>query len=387
MPDLEISKAQRNTRNAQNQNAKRSRSPVDQGRGGLGGRSARSGSGDHYSGRQNGREDRRGGRDDYRPARSPSPRGIYSGRDGYGRDSAYDSRDRRRSRSRSPPYGHRDHMRYRERSPSPRSREAREDAELQLPRRSAHNIPDVQILLLEEVDRNFVAWVENELRSRGVKSEAIFISARLPLEAVIRRQILEGVHAVSLLTLRSQSASKIPLQVFDRQAGAANVRFDEYQDLEPRIAAELVNRAKQTSARPEPTYSHPQYQQHYQPPPQNNPALPDLTSLVGSLDNNALQQLLGTLGAAAPPQQNIPAAAANPSIDLAGILGSIRGAQQAQAPPGQPLQSSYQQPPAALYTQQVAAGSYQNPSVHSGQAPQSAQQVQDIMAQLAQFSQ
>lgn len=89
---------------------------------------------------------------------------------------------------------------------------------------------------MQELDRGFVSWVEGEFRARGVKVETMFLSPRLPLDAVIRRQILEGVHAVSQLDMRSQNSSKIPLQVFDRQGGANNVRFDEYRDLDPRIA-------------------------------------------------------------------------------------------------------------------------------------------------------
>lgn len=91
-------------------------------------------------------------RDDYRPPpRSPSPRPFR--REGYrSRDRTperYDRRDRRRSRS-PPPFG-RD-RRYR--SPSPRGRGIYDgEADLPVPRRSARDVPDVQILVLEEVDR------------------------------------------------------------------------------------------------------------------------------------------------------------------------------------------------------------------------------------------
>lgn len=44
--------------------------------------------------------------------------------------------------------------------------------------------------------------------------------------AVVRRQIIEGVHAVSRVTRASQQTGKIPLQVFDRRGGTDNVRFE-----------------------------------------------------------------------------------------------------------------------------------------------------------------
>ncbi|KAH8661461.1 hypothetical protein BGZ60DRAFT_471435 [Tricladium varicosporioides] len=416
---LEISKPQKNSRNAQaNAPPVRNRTP-EYNRGGgqtdRGGRQqgGRMPPGDRYDGRSNVRNDEYGRplriRDDYRPVRSPTPPRAFRGRDEYmprGRDQ-YDGRDRRRSRSRSPYSSTRDNARYRERSPSPRSRQATEDESLPIPRRSPQNIPDVQIILMDQLDKGFVDWVESEFHRRSLKTDVIFLSPRLPLQAVIRRQILEGVHAVSQVTMRSQSSSKIPLQVFDRQGGIDNVRFDEYQDLEPRIAAELVLRAKQTPVQPQvsqvPQYTQPQYQvpQAYQPPapapapaPISAPvqAAPNLANLVGQLDNASLQKLLGTLSA--PQQQNPPVVAANPVIDLAGLLGGLQ--------PQQPQQNGYTQNNG--YTQPLPADPYaglaNNPALASllgGHAippapqtqpqQQSAQQVQNIMAQLAKFRQ
>ena len=158
--DLEISKPQKNSRNAvatvagDNLRAgygRRSRSP-DFGRG-----AAPRGSGQRSSGDRIERgvpfsdfrdEPRR--RDDYRPRRSPSPRG-FRGRDEYrgGRDR---SPERvfysRPSRSRSP-YG----WNGGNRSRSPRGREYDEDADLPLLRRDPRDVPDVQLILIEEVDR------------------------------------------------------------------------------------------------------------------------------------------------------------------------------------------------------------------------------------------
>lgn len=327
------------------------------------------------------------GRDDYRPGRSPSPRGNYRGRDDYissrSRD-YYDGRDRRRSRSRSP-YGRRDSGRYRERSLTPRLRDSDEDADLQIPRRKGRDVPDVQIILIDELDRAFVGWVEGELRARGIKSDVMLLSQRLYLTAVIRRQILEGVLAVTQLTRRSQDSAKIPLQVFDRKGGANNVRFDEYQDLEPKIAAELVLRAKQAQAAVPPAYGQPQFMATpYQQTPAT-PSAPNLAGLVGQLDNSALQKLLGTLNTTAAPSQNVPS---NTGIDLAGILEGLTR----QQPPQQGLYQPPSQPPNNAYTN---VNSNENLASLLGNAitaqaqpqQQSAQQVQNIMAQLAKFRQ
>ncbi|RAL64735.1 hypothetical protein DID88_001766 [Monilinia fructigena] len=317
--------------------------------------------------------------DGYRPGRSPSPSRGYRGRDEHRstRNSAsYDSRDRRRSRS---PFSGAQRGGYRDRSPSPRTREANEDGTLQIPRREPPMVPDVQIILMAELDRGFVSWVEGELRGRGVKTEVMFLSPRLPLQAVVRRQILEGVIAVSQLDVRSQNASKIPLQVFDRSGGInAAVRFDEYQDLEPKIAAELVVRAKSIAQRPQyPPNSAPVYQA----PAVTAQPNPNIANIMGQLDNSTLQKLLGTLNSM-PQQQNAPAVAANSAVDLVSLLGGL--APQQQAP--QPM---YQQP-----IPQAAAdpyGSYKNNVAYgqpaAQQTGQDAQQVQAIMAQLARYRQ
>ncbi|KAK2628907.1 hypothetical protein QTJ16_002010 [Diplocarpon rosae] len=402
---LEISKPQKNTRNlasAGPTTLRRSRSP-DYPKGSMpdrGGRNSHARNADRYDGRSgpNTRQDEYGRplrmRDDYRPSRQVTPpRGTPRGRDDYVfRRDSYEDRERRRSRS---PYGQRDTGRYRERSLSPRAREVNEDDDLEIPRRDPRSVPDIQIILMDQLDRAFVSWVESEMRSRGVKVEVMFLSPRLPLQTVIRRQIIEGVHAVSKLDVRSQNASKISLQVFDRQGGASAVRFDEYQDLDPKIAAELVLRAKQPPPQqiqhqpylqPQFTPAQSSYQTNYPPPASAPaPAAPNLANLVGQLDNATLQKLLSTLN---PQQTNGAAVQANSTVNLAGLLGGY------SQPPPQP---SYQPPPSDPYANLMSnpalvsllGNSAPVQPVHqqSQQPQQSAQQVQNIMAQLARFRQ
>lgn len=140
--DLEISKPQRNTKKIEPQNQpprRRSRSP-DYTRGGAGPPPRDSRYGAHPNSMSPRDRDRRfRDRDDYRPMRSPSPRaaprGIRS------RDRSRDRFETRyRSRSRTPPRRHR--------SPSPR-RDYTEDG-LDLRRRLPHEVPDIQILVLNE---------------------------------------------------------------------------------------------------------------------------------------------------------------------------------------------------------------------------------------------
>lgn len=156
--DLEISKPQKNSRNAAataagdslraGYNNRRSRSP-DYGRGPAQRGSNQRGGVDRGVTNNNFRDEPPRRRDDYRPGRSPSPRG-YRGRDEYrGWDRSPDRYfGNRRSRSRSP---YNRNGRYRSRSPRPR--DVDDEADLPLLRRDPRDVPDVQIILVDEVDR------------------------------------------------------------------------------------------------------------------------------------------------------------------------------------------------------------------------------------------
>ena len=156
--DLEISKPPKNARNAATSTAgdnlrashyRRSQSPTH-GRRGQGQRNA----GDRFNRNvpfSDFRDEPRR-RDDYRPGRSPSPPRQFRGRDEY-----RGSRDRspnrfygaRRERSRSP-YGRGGRH---NRSPSPRRRSVDEDDALPLKRRDPRDVPDVQLILVDDLDR------------------------------------------------------------------------------------------------------------------------------------------------------------------------------------------------------------------------------------------
>ncbi|KAK4611993.1 hypothetical protein CLAFUW4_12666 [Fulvia fulva] len=260
---LEVSKPQKNGNKQQQNNGRRSRSPDHNNRG----RNDRNRNGrDH--GRDNGR-DRGGYRANYGRSPSPPPRGY--------RDRYEDRYRDRRSRSRSPGYG-RD--RYRGSSP----RRTPED-DLPLPRREPRDVPDVQIIALDQLERDFLSWVEKAFTSKGVRVDVLILSPRLSEEAVVRRQIMEGVLAVSKLRRQNQNSAKIGLTIFKRKAGSRDVQFEEYDNLDPGICTELVLREKQLQGTvpsygnyppqygaPTPQPPMPQYGYQQQPPPFPPPA-------------------------------------------------------------------------------------------------------------------
>ncbi|KAF8444317.1 hypothetical protein BGX38DRAFT_1271680 [Terfezia claveryi] len=392
---LEVSKPQGKSRDNQSQRqARRSRSPDYRQVGSPRRGSPRGGS--HYSGGndrsyrpgRDGRDHRDRDRDrdwdDFEGRRSPL------GRYPRGRDDYRPSRDR----SRTPP------ARYRSRTPE----------DIPLPRRAPGEVPEVQVIVTDELDRNFLWFVEKAFRDRMVRVDTLFLNPRLDIGAVVRRQILEGVQAVVFLNKKMQMDGKINLQVFDRRQGEANVRFDEYTALDPQVACELVIRARQTHAAPP---AQPQYTYGYSAAPVQTPQAPNptaallaqalaaqqqpggnsnLMSLISSLDAPTLQKLLATLqqqqqqpNPLAPPQvQQYPQphmSQAQPQMtpDLAALLaGRTNGAtsQQVQGAYGAPGMNL-----AGMYGQQLGQPQ-QHPQHQQGQQPQ---QLQNILETLGRY--
>ncbi|KAK4073883.1 hypothetical protein Trihar35433_3357 [Trichoderma harzianum] len=357
-------------------------------------------------------------RDDNRSTRNQSPRrNEYYGRtdradrtdraESYGRDRGYYDSGRGRGRSRSPSgYARNEKDSYRRRTPSPYNR-SRHEAELDLPRRYGADVPDVQIIMQPDVNRDFGTWVEGAFKAKGLRTNVMYLHPRFPKDQVIQRQAAEGVHGVVDLDLRAQGMARIPVHSFDRSGGIHNVRFEQYVDLEPSTAAEVILRAKASGAAnygqpyggasgyptqygaqaPQPPHvaAYPGMQQPGSYPPQPAPSAADLASLIGQVDNNTLQRLLSTIqagsagvvpGGLAHGGAKPAAPAANAPVDIQAILGSLNGG-------AAPQQHHPQMQYGAPYAGQPSVGVAQQ-AAGTGDA---AAQVQNIMAQLARYRQ
>ncbi|KAI0160146.1 hypothetical protein GGR57DRAFT_408402 [Xylariaceae sp. FL1272] len=338
-------------------------------------------------------------RDDYRPRRRPSPR-----RDNHRPQSSYDSHSRGRShhdghnsnrrRSRSPFHaGSRDF--YRQRSPIPNNTVPNghysAGAHLGLPRRYGGDIPDVQFLLLQEVERDFVSWAEKAFTSQGLRVQVMFLNPQFPRDAVLRQFVVEGVHAVAELNYHAQQSGKIPLQVFDRSAGHDNVRYEQYQDLDPPIAAQVVLRTKSQTQPPTP-YGNNQYAapSPYVMPPQgqypphaysqHNHHPSNVPGPGGvPLDPATIQSIASSLNGQRPGVPSYPPRQQHhghsPLVDVNNLLATL-------APHSQPPTRGHPPP-------QRSIGYAPPPPPPMGYAgsPQgdSAQHVQNIMSQLARY--
>jgi hypothetical protein len=78
--------------------------------------------------------------------------------------------------------------------------------------------------------RDFVNYIEQGFRNKGLRAQTIWLNPRITLGAIIKRQVIEGVQAVVKLTRNTQYSLRIPLQVFDRGSGASNVNFNGKRD-------------------------------------------------------------------------------------------------------------------------------------------------------------
>ncbi|EGX96657.1 arginine/serine-rich splicing factor, putative [Cordyceps militaris CM01] len=359
------------------------------------------------------RDERRGGRH-----HSPRRQGHH------GRDSSYSGRDkfhdsgRGRDRSRSPGYGRSDKSRYRKRSNSPYGGRSRyQDKQIDLPRRYGAEVPDVQIITPQEVNREFTKWVEHIFNTKGLRTEVMILHSQFPKDQVIQRQAAEGVHAVVELDMRAQDSGMIPVQVFDRSGGSNNVRFDQYVDLLPSMAGDIVIRAKNAAAATaaaaaaytQQSYAGYQYQppaqQHPQrggyggaaPPPvayvSAAPAAPaapaitnigDIARLVGHVDNGTLQRVLTAM--AGPVPNAMPAAATppvgNPSVDINALLSALSGP-VAHTPPAAPAAAHF----GGAYGGGGQVPPHHGPSRPSGTANGDSAAVQNIMANLSRYRQ
>jgi len=325
---LEVSKPQKPKEDRGRGAGARNRSPVGRDR-------------DRSPGRGRGRNDRGFEQRGRQPSRDYSPPGRY-------RRDDYD--DRRYSRSRSPPPA-RGHA-----SPPPRGRQ--EPPEVALIVRDNADRYDP---LAEYTDvRPYINYVVDLFEDRRIRTETIFPNPRTPIQELTKQLIIDGVVAVVFLSRQLQDRRKISMQTFQRNpADPGSVKWDEYNEIDFEPAVDLVLALKRGPVQPSyPTFP-PQSGYGAPAPIAGLPAgvNPNLANIIGSLNPGDLQKLLGAL--AQQPPAPAPAYPAYPpqgagAVGLSGLLGQ----------PG--LQGFGGQP--------------------AGAANPPAQQVQDIMAQLAALS-
>ncbi|KAH1272579.1 hypothetical protein KXW98_003635 [Aspergillus fumigatus] len=204
---------------------------------------------------------------------------------------------------------------------------------------------------------NFIFHVENAFRNRGLRVDVLVLGPRIPLNAAVQRQIKEGVLAVVRLSRPNQFSRKIPLQVFDRSGGPDNVRFNEYPEVEPNIAAEIIFHAQamQRGATSLPFQPNPAFAMPSLPtapiPQAPLPAVPassNVANVISSLDGPTLQSLLSALQQR--QQQPVPAAqpftAGNMPHTTADLASLLSGATRPPIPtnPQQHLPPQYSVP-------------------------------------------
>ncbi|KAB8659310.1 hypothetical protein FH972_026199 [Carpinus fangiana] len=391
-----------------------------------------------------------------RRSRSPSST-LPKGADRYVGTGARRDRDRSPSSNLSPPPRRRrspdNRRRSRSRSPrrtySPHQGHSRttsdDDASLPLPHRAPQDVPEVQIIAKDSPDQAFIQYIDGTFKSRGVRSDILLLSPRLNETAVVRRQIIEGVLAVMKIDRANMATQKFGLSIFDRSAGSANVRFEEYGDLDLNVCVELVLRARQT-ARPPQAPALNQYGLPMVPPSStvqpglsqygngfphsmsslqaSTPFSPlsnysggtqgfdasgnrasDPSNPLAGMNPNALQQLLGNLQRATPqpasqnhgpPTTQMPLhdsqggqqPAGGGSADIMALLSQLGKQPQAQGQQPQAQQNQSLPPSLAALLGQTSstANQGQGQAQAGGQQQQQQPDMNAIMAQLSRYN-
>nr|CAG8632441.1 2805_t:CDS:2 [Entrophospora candida] len=119
--------------------------------------------------------------------------------------------------------------------------------EFPLPRRQGNAVPECQIIVLEEVDRNYLWQAENAFREANISVHTLHLSRKLQIQAVVRQMIVEGVHAVVFLERALIMNGRVNMQIFEHQRSQDNVKYDEYNNIRIEDAVGLLSRARVSS--------------------------------------------------------------------------------------------------------------------------------------------
>ena len=263
--------------------------------------------------------------------------------------------------------------------------------------------------------RPFTDYLEKAFRDRSLRTAVLYLP-QIPISALVKRQVVEGVQAIVRLDRSSRNTGRIPIQVFDRSAGASNVRFDgksylcclqyakitDYDNLDANTAAELVVRAKAKEAAAVPQIT-PQYSAtpSWAPPQQYGTAAlqqalaqqPNIANLISSLDGPGLQNLLSAMQQ--PGANSAPQPQASTQADIQALLGNLgrQPASQVMSPQAAPVGYGTF-PPSQGLSQQPNYGSYsqgqpQQPAQYNQQYPNvsSTPNVQGVLDRLGRWKQ
>ncbi|KAG9292850.1 hypothetical protein G9A89_016212 [Geosiphon pyriformis] len=272
---------------------------------------------------------------DYRPTRGE--RGPYR------RHSYREDHREERYAERSKPYRipsrefherrlSRDYLSYRSQSHD------EQDDEFPLPRRQGNEVPECQIIVLEEIERNLLWEVERAFSEASISVHSIHLSRKkLHINSVVRQMIVEGVLAVVFLERPLVINGRVNMQVFDQSLRNrdTNVKYDEYENIRIDEAVGLLLRAR-ASQRPidmrGPDNIILGQPSNLPPPPPQQPPLstgqPTNSGNVGppllsNVNFAALANLLGNLQQqqpGAPVLQSIPMNSINAIAQPSGML-------------------------------------------------------------------
>ncbi|KAJ3149848.1 hypothetical protein HDU86_006804 [Geranomyces michiganensis] len=169
--------------------------------------------------------------------------------------------------------------------------------------RTGSAVPECQIIVLSDMDRNYVGQVEMIIRNAGIKAEVMNLNAGMAVRDVIYQMMAEGCRGVLFLERKQAVSKTCSLQIF--QAGNT---VAEYENVNPEIAALLLIRDR--SVRPV-----------VQP------------MLAGAPQNNIASVLATLLGQQAQPQAAPGAGAAGGGMDaqmLVTLMATLQQQQQQQ---------------------------------------------------------
>ncbi|CAI4217533.1 unnamed protein product [Parascedosporium putredinis] len=172
------------------------------------------------------------------------------------------------------------------------------------------------LLLLQEVDPNFVNWVRGAFIERGLRTDVMIVNPAYHIKKdIISRLVVDGVCGIVELDFKGQDRGEVYLHLYDLSRGLSNVSFNEYQGLKPATAADLVS---QTKSKPsyqtaQPSYGSGPQTGFYGQPPATQPMIPAAASAYHH----------GQPGPGAYPQA--PTHASAPAgVDLQQILSQLQ---------------------------------------------------------------